>query len=273
MDDHPKQEIAKNSSGIQAQGSIAIDNSGIKGDALLPVLINLGGDISAVKAMVSEIREHQRSENFRIHMKNIQARIHRAGQFDMPTSDQHLRTSKETELVEKWMDEVSNIDPEEKVLSEIWRKWMLNLAAGQDSNELGLMLEIMKKLTPAHGKLLLDIKNNKGFYKSLKSSSLRFAYLKELENQGAVTIRRRVSGFVVALLISIVLIIVMFVMFFNFSSNNFPISIGVFLSVFISLVIVFFLSMLLSREFYSKMLVTDSELTEIGERIVSFAST
>ncbi|MBL8098896.1 MAG: hypothetical protein JNK81_06920 [Anaerolineales bacterium] len=289
-----KQEIAENSSGIQAQGNITIDNSGIKSDILLPTLINIGRDISEAKAIINEVREQQRSDNLKIHLQNLVGKMNEINEEEEEEEKNIFKkvpsnNVKKTKLIEEWVDEVSNIDPNEAVLSKIWQRWILELNMKGNITNLSKLLEIMKKLTPAHAELLLEIKQRRGYLQKEAKNiySIRHSYLKDLKDLDVVTFSQRVSpsgilfGSIILffsistyLILSGYLAILVTNGISNFLSDVFLSGgtsiISILLTAFI--IFTFIASFQRKRKVLDIFIETNYTLTEIGEQIVSFAN-
>ncbi len=277
-----KQEISKNSQGIQAQGNITIDNSGVKGEALLPVLMGIGNELGTVKTLISEVREYQRNKNYQVHIETIRNEIDNDVQYNNSHPKESTNSVKKTELIEQWMDEVSNIDPSEGVLSEIWHQWMVALAKGHNITDLSLLLELMKKITPIQGQLLLQIKKQKEYVlKTTNRTSMQLSHLKELEKLGVIETNRQISSFGGALVLTTILLTGLIFVLLNRVIDMMDVStISVFgassaftLSLIgaILFAVMFISSFIRLEKRSSRFIVTYYRLTESGEKIVSFA--
>lgn len=186
MAEKTRQQIEKDSQGIQAARDV---NIFLPDKSLLPVLEKMQHDIDEVKVTVNSLLESERKKNAKFHITNVLKKLRGGGnrpQTSPPSSNSGM--VEKLKLFQEWVEGVSDVDPSENLLSEIWEEWLRELNRGGNSTELKTVIEVMKKLESAHGNLLLKIRDGHGAYQS--GSAKELFYLEQLEQLRVVESRK-----------------------------------------------------------------------------------
>ena len=136
------------------------DKNPVKGLSVTPAITALfkptadyvGQELKeTVKAYVEEKKEKRRKRNLDQHLKSVQEELKQTPRGE----DQKEPTLEQLSLFDEWIDNVQDIDIEDRELSEIWHNLLAKAARGGEVQSE--VLEAIKKITPREAKFLYQL--------------------------------------------------------------------------------------------------------------------
>lgn len=107
--------------------------------------------------IIHPFREEVKNINLKYHIEEAQKIIDHTKSEDTIQKDNYSEAVKlkRIESLNDWTQQVQNISKDEEELSKIWQGWFMNFNAGDNINDLNLVLKHMKGLTADEAMLLL----------------------------------------------------------------------------------------------------------------------
>ncbi len=112
---------------------------------------------NAVQNYENELKYKAEYDNLSYHINEINQKINYQ---EEPISTGE--TAKKFDLKKEWIEQVSHIPPEEKILSAIWQGWFTELRDQNNIADLKMYLEKMKKIDSSEAEFLLFFKERRG---------------------------------------------------------------------------------------------------------------
>ncbi len=183
-----KNIIGDQSIGLQANGNIIINNDQKLAElgqlALLPVIESIGHQLKgtfqeSIKATTDEIKQLYLKE----HLRCIEEYKKQIGEITKEERNQHPKeaTVEGIKLFQDWIGNVQEICPEDKTLSEIWQRWMIELSQGTDLSLQKIIFDKMKLLQAKDAELLLSVlESSIGMNRYNEETNYRIIHLLEI---------------------------------------------------------------------------------------------
>lgn len=113
-----------------------------------PTADYLGAELkNLVKGQVEHAKESKRQENLKCHVEGVQQKI---------ANDQEFEPNiQQLDFFEAWVDGVTEIDPKNKELSDIWQNLLISMGKTEESSDI--ILSKLKCLSPHDAKTLLKL--------------------------------------------------------------------------------------------------------------------